>query len=186
MLRIIAKRSPIVVPRCGRLTTTPFLQQFNCRHQSTEASDSKPSEPIDPKISNIVNEISKLTLLETSVLINELKTQLKIPDIALPAAGAGGAAPAAGGASGGAAVEEEAQEEKPEEKTIFALKLESFDAKAKPKIIKEIKTMLGLSLVEAKKFAEAAPKVLKDNVAKDDAEKIKSSLEALGAKVSLE
>lgn len=185
MLRIIAKRSPIVVPRCGRLTTTPFLQQFNCRYQSTEASESKPSEPIDPKISNIVNEISKLTLLETSVLINELKAQLKIPDIALPAAGAV-AAPAAGGASGGAAVEEEAQEEKPEEKTIFALKLESFDAKAKPKIIKEIKTMLGLSLVEAKKFAEAAPKVLKDNVAKDDAEKIKSSLEALGAKVSLE
>ncbi|GAV50944.1 hypothetical protein ZYGR_0AD01270 [Zygosaccharomyces rouxii] len=183
MLRIITKRSPIVASRCGRLTTTPFLQQLNCRYQSTEASESKPSEPVDPKISNIVNEISKLTLLETSVLINELKTQLNIPDIALPAAGAV-AAPAGAAASG--AAEEEAQEEKPEEKTIFALKLESFDAKAKPKIIKEIKTMLGLSLVEAKKFAEAAPKVLKDNVAKDDAEKIKSSLEALGAKVSLE
>lgn len=184
MLRIIAKRSPIVVPRCVRLATTPFLQQLNCRYQSTEASESKPAEPVNPKIANIVNEISKLTLLETSVLINELKTQLKIPDIALPAAGAA-AAPAAG-AGGSAAAEEEAQEEKPEEKTIFALKLESFDAKAKPKIIKEIKTMLGLSLVEAKKFAEAAPKVLKDNVAKDDAEKIKSALEALGAKVSLE
>lgn len=184
MLRIITKRSPVVVSKCSRLTTTtPFLQNFNCRYQSTDAG--QPSEPVDPKISNIVNEISKLNLLETSVLINELKTQLKIPDIALPAAGM--AAPAAGGvANGSGAVEEEAEEEKPEEKTIFALKLESFDAKAKPKIIKEIKTMLGLSLVEAKKFAEAAPKVLKDNVAKDDAEKIKSSLEALGAKVSLE
>ena len=56
-------------------------------------------------------------------------------------------------------------------KTIFSIKLESFDAKSKPKIIKEVKGMLGLSLVESKKFVESAPKVLKENVAKEDAEK---------------
>ena len=133
---------------------------------------------MDPKISQIVDQISTLTLLETSALITELKTRLNISDIALPAAGAGPAAPAA-------PVEEEVQEVV-EEKTIFSIKLESFDAKAKPKIIKEVKSLLGLSLVESKKFVEAAPKVLKENVAKEDADKIKATLEGLGAKVSLE
>lgn len=134
---------------------------------------------VDPKIVAIVDSISKLTLLETSSLITELKTQLNIPDIAFPAAGAAQAAAPA-------AAEEEAPAEVQEEKTIFSIKLESFDAKSKPKIIKEVKGLLDLSLVESKKFVESAPKILKENVAKEDAEKIKSTLEALGAKVSLE
>lgn len=136
------------------------------------------SAPVDPKISQIVDQISTLTLLETSALITELKTRLNISDIALPAAGAGAAAPAA-------PVEEEVKEVV-EEQTIFSIKLESFDAKSKPKIIKEVKSLLGLSLVESKKFVEAAPKVLKENVAKEDADKIKATLEGLGAKVALE
>lgn len=135
------------------------------------------AEKADPKIAGIVDQISTLTLLETASLITELKTRLNISDIALPAAGS---APAPT-----AAVEEEVAEVV-EEKTIFSIKLEAFDAKAKPKIIKEVKSLLGLSLVELKKFVEAAPKVLKENVAKEDADKIKSTLEALGAKVSLE
>lgn len=49
-----------------------------------------------------------------------------------------------------------------------------------------MKSLLGLSLVEAKKFVESAPKVLKENVPKEDAEKIKGVLEGLGAKVTLE
>lgn len=135
---------------------------------------------VDPKIGAIVDQISTLTLLETSALITELKDRLNIPDISFPAAGAGqAAAPAA------APAEEEVKEEV-EEKSIFSIKLESFDAKSKPKIIKEVKGLLGLSLVESKKFVEAAPKVLKDNVAKEDADKIKATLEGLGAKVTLE
>ncbi|GMM32733.1 mitochondrial nucleoid protein [Saccharomycopsis crataegensis] len=136
--------------------------------------------PVDPKISNIVDQISKLTLLETSSLISELKTKLNIPDISFPV---GGAAPAAAPA----AAEEAAEpKEEVEEKTIFNIKLESFDAKSKPKIIKEVKGLLELSLVESKKFVEAAPKILKENVTKEDAEKIKKALEAVGAKVVLE
>lgn len=69
---------------------------------------------------------------------------------------------------------------------MFNLKLESFDAKSKPKIIKEVKNLLGLSLVESKKFVEAAPKMLKENVVKEDAEKIKAAIEAAGGKVALE
>lgn len=136
------------------------------------------SAPVDPKIASIVDNISTLTLLETSALVAELKLRLNISDLALPAAGAA-AAPAA------AAAEEEVKAPV-EEQTIFAIKLESFDAKSKPKIIKEVKGLLGLLLVESKKFVEAAPKLLKENVTKEDAEKIKATLEALGAKISLE
>lgn len=151
------------------------------RFNSTAAVDESGKQPVDPKISSIVDEISKLTILETSALVRELKERLDIPDIAMPVAGA--AAPAAAPADAGA--EEEAAPPA-EEKMIFTLKLESFDAKSKPKIIKEVKNLLGLSLVESKKLVESAPKVLKENVPKEDAEKIKATIEELGGKLSLE
>ena len=69
---------------------------------------------------------------------------------------------------------------------MFTLKLQSFDAAAKPKIIKEVKSMLGLSLVDSKKFVESAPKVLKEGVAKEEAEKIIATLKALGGVVVME
>lgn len=159
-LRLVSKRA------------APMAVRFN---SSVPVEEKK---AVDPKISTIVDQISTLTLLETSALVTELKERLNIPDISFPAGGGAPAAPAA-------PVEEEVQEEV-EEKTIFSIKLESFDAKSKPKIIKEVKGLLGLSLVESKKFVEAAPKVLKENVAKEDAEKIKAALEGLGAKVALE
>lgn len=78
------------------------------------------------------------------------------------ASGGGAAAPVAA-----APVEEEEAAPKQEEKTLFNLKLQSFDAAAKPKVIKEIKSMLGLSLVDSKKFVESAPKVMKEGVPKE-------------------
>jgi large subunit ribosomal protein L7/L12 len=69
---------------------------------------------------------------------------------------------------------------------MFTLKLQSFEATAKPKIIKEVKSMLGLSLVDSKKFVESAPKVLKEGVAKEEAEKIIATLKALGGVVVME
>jgi large subunit ribosomal protein L7/L12 len=134
---------------------------------------------VSPKISAIVDDISKLTLLETSDLITHLKEKLNIPDMAvapMQMAAAPAAAPAAA-----------AEEAEPvEEKTLFNVKLESFDAKSKAKMIKEVKNLLGLSLVDAKKFVESAPKVLKENMPKEDAEKLKTALEALGGKLVLE
>ncbi|CDO93526.1 unnamed protein product [Kluyveromyces dobzhanskii CBS 2104] len=172
MLRQVVRSSGILARGSCRLGMV--------RYQSTAAAEAAaPAAAVDPKISQIVQDISKLTLLETSALISELKTQLNIPDISFPAAGAGTAAQAA-------PVEEAKEEEVVEEKTIFSIKLESFDAKSKPKIIKEVKNLLGLSLVEAKKFVESAPKILKENVAKEDADKVKAALEGLGAKISLE
>ncbi|CAI4062335.1 hypothetical protein N7582_002108 [Saccharomyces uvarum] len=201
-LRILAKRSssiwmktritpalitPITITtRFNSTTTTTPLPKEDTK-VATPATEAK---PVDPKISKIVQDISQLTLLETSSLITELKTALNIPEMSMPmggfmAGGAGAGAVNAAGSAGeaGAGAEEEA---KPEAKTVFTVKLDSFDAKTKAKVIKEVKGLLGLSLVEAKKFVEAAPKVLKENIAKDDAEKIKKTLEGLGAKVSLE
>lgn len=94
------------------------------------------------------------------------------------------AAPAAGPAA--APVEEEEAAPPKEEKTLFNLKLQSFDAGAKPKVIKEIKGMLGLSLVDSKKFVESAPKLMKEGVPKEEAEKIVKTLKDLGAVAVME
>jgi len=95
---------------------------------------------------------------------------------------ASSAAPAAA-----AAVEEAPVEEKPKEKTVFNVRLESFDGTSKSKIIKEVKALNPtLNLVAAKGFVESLPKVLKENLPKEEAEKLKATFEALGAVVVLD
>ena len=101
----------------------------------------------------------------------------------MPMGGFAGAAPAAAPA---APVEEEEAAPAVQEKTLFTLSLKSFEAAAKPKIIKEIKSMLGLSLVDSKKFVESAPKMMKEGVPKEEAEKIIETLKGLGGVVSME
>lgn len=91
------------------------------------------------------------------------------------------AAPAAA-----APVEEAEAPPAQQEKTLFSVTLKSFDAGAKPKIIKEIKSMLGLSLVDSKKFVESAPKLMKEGVPKEESEKIIETLKALGAVVAMD
>ena len=111
------------------------------------------------------------------------QTRLNIPD--MPMGGfvaAGGAGPAAAAP----AAEEEEAAPAAAEKTLFNLKLEKFDAGSKPKVIKEIKSMLGLSLVDSKKFVESAPKMMKEGVPKEEAEKIVETLKALGATAIME
>ncbi|KFY03547.1 hypothetical protein O988_01415 [Pseudogymnoascus sp. VKM F-3808] len=142
------------------------------RWNSTEAAT-------NPKISTIVDQISQLTLLETADLVSTLKTRLNIPDMPM-----GGFA-ASGPSAPAAPVEEEAAPVQAE-KTLFNLKLDSFEAGSKPKIIKEIKSMLGLSLVDSKKFVESAPKMMREAVPKEEADKIVELLKGLGAKVTME
>ncbi|KAI1373420.1 ClpS-like protein [Hypoxylon crocopeplum] len=150
--------------------TIPSIQR---RHESTEAATS-------PKIVGIVDQISQLTLLETADLVASLKSRLNIPDLPV---GGFAAAPAAAPAAA-----EEADEAAPaaQEKTLFSVKLQAFDAGAKAKIIKEVKSMLGLSLVDSKKFVESAPKMMKESVPKDEAEKIMATMKELGATVTIE
>ncbi|KAJ5745228.1 54S ribosomal protein L12 [Penicillium odoratum] len=157
-------------------TRTPASRRW----ESTGAA----AAPVNPKISQIVDQISTLTLLETADLVSSLKTRLNIPDLPV-----GGFAMAPGGAAApgaAAAVEEEEAAPAAAEKTLFNLKLESFEAGSKPKVIKEVKNMLGLSLVDSKKFVESVPKIMKESVPKEEAEKIIETLKALGAKVVME
>ncbi|KAF7547781.1 hypothetical protein G7Z17_g7486 [Cylindrodendrum hubeiense] len=144
------------------------------RWNSTEAA------PVSPKIQTIVDQISQLTLLETADLVSSLKTKLNIPD--LPIGGFAAAAPAAPAAA------EEAEEAAPAaaEKSLFTLKLQSFEPTSKAKVIKEVKNMLGLSLVDSKKFVESAPKTMKENVPKEDADKIIAMMKELGAVVIMD
>ena len=86
------------------------------------------------------------------------------------------------GAAAGAAVEEEPKEEK----TVFDVKLASFDAKSKIKIIKEVRAITGLGLKEAKALVEAAPSVLKKEVKKEEADELVEKLKEIGGVVELE
>ena len=89
--------------------------------------------------------------------------------------------------AGGAVAAEEPEEEAPkQEKTLFTLKLTAFETASKAKVIKEIKALLGLSLVDSKKFVESAPKLMKENVPKEDAEKIMATLKGVGGTVVME
>ncbi|KAJ7937379.1 ribosomal protein L7/L12 C-terminal domain-containing protein [Mycena leptocephala] len=133
----------------------------------------------DPTVSRLVDDISGLTLLQAADLVTHLKSRLNIKEIAMPTAAA---APAAA-----AAPSDEPAAEKPKEKTIFNVQLESFEAGAKPKIIREVKALVpNLTLIDAKKFVESLPKVLKENLPKEEAEKLKKTFEALGAVVKLD
>ncbi|KAF8707994.1 Ribosomal protein L7/L12 C-terminal domain, partial [Rhizoctonia solani] len=150
--------------------------------EASSASSSAPPPVTDPKIVGLVDNISSLTLLQAADLVSLLKTRLNITEIAMPAA----SAPVAG-ASVAAAAEEAPAEEKPKEKTIFNVKLEKFDAASKAKIIREVKAIMpNMNLVEAKKFVESVPKTLKENVPKEEAEKLMKTLKDLGATVVLE
>ncbi|RJE20557.1 hypothetical protein PHISCL_07101 [Aspergillus sclerotialis] len=150
------------------------------RWQSTESE--APAAPANPKITQIVDQISQLNLMETADLVASLKSRLNIPDLPV-----GGVAMAAGGAAPAAApVEEEEEVPAKQEKTLFNVKVETVDAASKAKVIKEVKTMLGLSLVDSKKFVESVPKVLKESVPKEDAEKILETLQKVGAKAVIE
>jgi large subunit ribosomal protein L7/L12 len=96
-----------------------------------------------------------------------------------PAASAVAVAAGPGGGGGAAGAE------KPAEKTEFTVQLDGFDAAKKINVIKVVREITGLGLKEAKDLVEGSPKPVKENISKEDAEKIKKQLEDGGAKVSL-
>ena len=120
------------------------------------------------KITNIVEEIKSLTILELADLVKAVEEEFGV-SAAAPvgvAVAAGAAAPAA------------------EEKTEFDVVLKSFGAK-KLDVIKAVREITGLGLKEAKEMVEGAPKNVKEGVSKDEAENIKKALEAAGAEVEV-
>jgi len=132
--------------------------------------------PASPELHALADEILQLNILEMNELVTNIADHFGFEDDGAMM-GMGG-----GGGAGGAAAAEEAPKE---EKTAFDLKLTGFDAKAKIKVIKEVRAMTGLGLKEAKEMVEGAPKVLKKELKKEEAEELKAKLEAVGATVEL-
>jgi len=122
-------------------------------------------------LSKIVDDLSKLTVLEAAELAKMLEEKW---GVSAAAAVAVAAAPAAGG--GGAAAAEE--------QTEFSVILVSGGDK-KINVIKEVRAITGLGLKEAKDLVEAGGKTVKEGVSKDDAAKLKKQLEDAGAKVEV-
>jgi len=117
---------------------------------------------------DVIGFIENMSVLELSGLVKELEEKF----------GVSAAAPVAVAAAGGAAPAAEA------EKTEFDVILKSFGAQ-KIKVIKEVRAVTGLGLKEAKDLVEAAPKAVKEAVSKDEADKIKEQLEAVGAEAEV-
>ena len=122
-------------------------------------------------VAEIVEKIEKLTLLEAVELKKTLEDKFGVTAAApmmmgAPAGGAAAAAPAA------------------EEKTEFAVELKDSGAQ-KINVIKVVRAATGLGLKEAKDLVDGAPKIIKEGINKDEAEKLKKELEEAGAKVEL-
>lgn len=187
-LSTLVARSPVPHPRqlataAASSSSSSSSSAPSSAHPPSESSV-PPSFTADPRLSRIVDDISDLTLLQAADLVSLLKTRLNIQEIALSAAPA--FFPATASASS-PAEDDVALEEKPKEKTIFNLTLKSFEATSKPKIIREVKALVpNLTLIDAKKLVESVPKMLKENLPKEDAEKLKKTFEDLGAVVVLD
>ena len=122
-------------------------------------------------IEKIAEDLSNLTVLEAAELAKLLEEKWGVSAAAAPMAMA---MPAGGGDAGGAA----------EEKSDFDVVLASAGA-SKINVIKEVRTITGLGLKEAKDLVEGAPKPVKEGVSKDEAEQIKAKLEEAGATVEV-
>jgi len=117
----------------------------------------------------ILDAIASMTVLEVSELVKAMEEKFGVTAAAPVAAAAGGAAAAPA-----------------EEQTEFTVTLKGLSADDKKiSVIKEVRTVTGLGLKEAKDLVEGAPKTLKENVSKDEAAKIKESITAAGGIVEV-
>ena len=121
-------------------------------------------------LQKIVDDLSSLTVLEAADLAKMLEEKWGVSAAAAVAVAAGGGAGAAAAPA--------------EEKTEFTVVLASAGEK-KIEVIKEVRALTGLGLKEAKDLVEGAPKPVKEGVNKEEADKIKATLEKVGAKVEL-
>jgi len=127
------------------------------------------------KTDEILESLKALSLLEASELVKQIEETFGVS-----AAASAGVVMAAPGAAGGGDSSDAA-----EEKTEFDVVLESFDASAKIKVLKEVRNATGLGLGDAKAMVEAAPKTIKEGMPKEEAEALKKAIEDVGGKVTL-
>ena len=121
---------------------------------------------------SILDDVKKLSVLELADLVKAMEEEFGV-SAAAPVAAAGGGAPAGGG-----------EADEAEEKDSFDIELTACGGQ-KISVIKAVREITGLGLKEAKDMVDAAPKVIKAGVKKDEAEKIQKQLEEAGATVVL-
>jgi len=149
-------------------------QEVKEKSAEEKSAESKKKEVAVPKkFEKLVEEIEKMSVLDLAELVKILEEKFGV-SAASPAVFAG-AIPAAGesGAAAGAPA-----------KSQFNIELVSA-GDSKINVIKTVKEITGVGLKEAKDLVDAAPKVIKENVVKEEAEEIKKKLETAGAKVEL-
>ncbi|XP_054795904.1 uncharacterized protein LOC129301367 [Prosopis cineraria] len=140
--------------------------------------------PPSDRVFRLVDELASLTLAESAELGPILMKKMGLKE--MPTVGymkPGAAANLAGMAMKAPTA---AKEEKKQEKTVFELKLESYEAASKIKIIKEVRGFTDLGLKEAKDLVEKTPSIIKKGVSKEEGEQIMEKMKALGAKVVME
>ena len=159
-----------------RLATTTNANPANI---SQAAHASIGDIPVSAEVHSLLDRICSLDLIQTSQLVTLLKKRLNLPEVV--------AAPMAAMHTPSSTSTTATPTTPVVEKTEFRITLEKFDPASKAKVIKEVKALLPqLNLVEAKTFVESAPKMLKDKVKKEEAEKIKKTMEELGAVITLD
>ena len=146
--------------------------------QQPQQQDDGPVALSTPRLQKLYEDIIQLPKSEVSIL-GALILQILGQKIYPGEFGTPGGAVAEGGEDGAAAEVVE------EVKTIFDLKLVGFDAKAKIKVIKEVRAITGLGLKEAKEKVESAPTVLSKDIKQEQADELKEKLEAVGAQVEI-
>ncbi|KAK9883044.1 hypothetical protein WA026_001252 [Henosepilachna vigintioctopunctata] len=177
------------IRKCLQYSTrrSPSLRYFGENVTSAANTNSNPpienltvpppssmEKPASDKIEKLFTDISRLNLIEVSELSDLLKKRLNLSDIsAVPMVAA--ASPA-----------EEEDVAPVKVKSSFTVKLMKFDDKQKVALIKEMKTLMeGMNLVQAKKFVESAPAVVRTDISKEDAEKLKETIEKAGGVVEI-
>lgn len=138
--------------------------------KASESAEGKKEVQVPDKFKAIIETIEKMSVLDLAELVKILEEKFGV-SAAVPmavAAGGAGASPA----------------EVPEEKSSFTVELKEVGAN-KIAVIKAIREVTELGLKDAKDLVDAAPKVIKENVAKEDAEKMKKKIEEAGGKVEL-
>jgi len=147
--------------RRANISSTPRL---------LEDAEPKPLEA-PPHIHELADEIVRLNMMEVAELMD------RIGPYGFDDAGFGGG----GGDDGDGA----AAEEVVEAKTAFDLKLTGFDAKSKIKVIKEVRAITSLGLKEAKALVDGAPTTVKKDIKQEEADELKTRLEAVGATIEI-
>jgi len=123
-------------------------------------------------IEQIVDRIGEMTIVEINELVKAIEEKYDVSAAPVAVAGL-----AAGAGDGGAPAEEE--------KDSFTVVLKEIGSE-KIKVIKEVRAITGLGLKEAKELVESAPKAIKEDVLKEEAEALKKQMEAVGATIGLE